>query len=81
MATYVLLIKKEENDESVTYYFGPDESNLGETEYNKLRREFTEINPVNVDNNEFYFTRAGWKLTMIISQEDGIFPNRTFFAS
>lgn len=81
MATYVLLIKKDENEETVTYYFGPDESNMGEIEYNKLKRELTEINPVQVANSKFYLTRAGWKLAMIIFQEDGVFPDRTIFAS
>lgn len=81
MATYVLLVKEEETEEFVVYKFGPDENSLGRIKLNKLNEECEEIEKVPSSTTNFYYLRAASKLIRILRENDGIFPDRTSYAS
>ncbi|MGG1517989.1 hypothetical protein ABE504_21410 [Paenibacillus oryzisoli] len=80
MATYVVLIKKFEDETRVVYKFGPSEENLGEIEFNKKTEDFTELVGVTRDPQGHDFMRAVSALVKCYRSGEG-FPDRTFFAS
>lgn len=60
LASYVLLLKECENDETVVYKFGPNEEVMGKIELNKVTRKFSELESLPNQNipSKFYFNRA-----------------------
>ncbi|WP_433922647.1 hypothetical protein [Paenibacillus taichungensis] len=81
MTTYVLLVKEEETRDFVVYKFGPDENLLGKIKLSKSDGECEEIEKVPGSTTNFYFLRAASKLIRILKENDGIFPDRTSYAS
>ncbi|MCZ1265811.1 hypothetical protein P4H27_05265 [Paenibacillus taichungensis] len=81
MTTYVLLVKEEETRDFVVYKFGPDENSLGKIKLSKSDGECEEIEKVPGSTTNFYFLRAASKLIRILKENDGIFPDRTSYAS
>ncbi|WP_074109579.1 hypothetical protein [Paenibacillus helianthi] len=81
MATYVLLVKEEENEEFVVYKFGPDKDRLGKLRLNKINGEPEEIEKVPGTTTNFYYFTAASKLIRILKEGDGVFPDTTSYAS
>ncbi|MGE7945242.1 hypothetical protein [Lysinibacillus sp. NPDC093688] len=83
MASYVLLLKKYEDDETVVYKFGPNEEIMGEIELNKVTRKFSELESLPDPNipAKFYFDRAAQRLAVCLVRESGVFPEKTAFES
>lgn len=83
MATYVLLLKEYEDNETVVYRFGPNENTMGTIELNKITRKFSELEAVPGSNfpSKFYYDRAAQRLAVCLVREDGVFPGRTTFES
>ncbi|MTH54537.1 hypothetical protein GKZ89_14125 [Bacillus mangrovi] len=83
MASYVLLLKEYEDDDTVVYKFGPNEEIMGKIELNKTTRKFTELESLPNQNfpTKFYFDRAAQRLAVCLVREDGIFPAKTAFES
>ncbi|MBE1555936.1 hypothetical protein [Sporosarcina limicola] len=83
MASYVLLLKEYENNETVVYRFGPNENIMGKIELNKLTRKFSELEVIPDPNilSKFYFDRAAQRLAVCLIREGGEFPERTAFES
>ncbi|ASS91427.1 MULTISPECIES: hypothetical protein [Aeribacillus] len=83
MASYVLLLKEYEDDETVVYKFGPNEEIMGKIELNKITRKFSELESLPDQNipSKFYFDRAAQRLAVCLVREGGIFPERTAFES
>lgn len=83
LASYVLLLKEFENDESVIYKFGPNENVMGKIELNKITRKFSELEGIPDPSipSKFYFDRAAQRLAVCLVREGGIFPERTAFES
>ncbi|MGK5507758.1 hypothetical protein [Brevibacillus formosus] len=83
MASYVLLLKEFENDETVVYKFGPNENIMGKIELNKLTRKFSELEGIPDASipSKFYFDRAAQRLAVFQIREGGNFPERTAFES
>jgi hypothetical protein len=82
MASYVLLLKEKDDEESVIYKFGPNELNMGKIMLNKKTMIFTEIEPVHDEliKPKFYFDRAALKITKYFSSGRG-FPDKASFES
>ncbi|MDD1505920.1 hypothetical protein LAV73_12040 [Lysinibacillus xylanilyticus] len=83
MASYVLLLKEYEDNETVVYRFGPNEHIMGKIELNKFTRKFSELEVIPDKNfaSKFYFDRAAQRLAVCLVKEDGVFPDRTAFES
>lgn len=83
LASYVLLLKEYENDETVVYKFGPNEEVMGKIELNKVTRKFSELESLPDQNipSKFYFDRAAQKLAVCLIREGGVFPEKTAFES
>lgn len=83
MASYVLLLKDFEDNETVVYRFGPNENIMGKIELNKLTRKFSELEGISDENfpSKFYFDRAAQRLAVCLVKEGGVFPERTAFES
>ncbi|QPQ30148.1 hypothetical protein [Lysinibacillus sp. JNUCC 51] len=83
MASYVLLLKEYEDNETVVYRFRPNENTMGKIELNKLTRKFSELEVIS-DNNfpsKFYYDRASQRLAVCLVKEGGVFPDRTAIES
>lgn len=83
MASYVLLLKESEDDETVVFRFGPNELTMGKIQLNKKTREFSELEtlPDPHISSKFYFDRAAQKLVVCLVKEGGKFPDKTAFES
>lgn len=83
MASFVLLIKESEDENSIIYKFGPDEQIMGRIEFDKKTEIFNELEPVpdKERSSQFYFKRAVQRLGKCYVHEGGIFPDRTAFQS
>lgn len=83
LASYVLLLKEYENNETVVYKFGPNEEVMGKIELNKVTRKFSELESSPDQNipSKFYFDRAAQKLAVCLVREGGVFPEKTAFES
>ncbi|MDQ0233428.1 hypothetical protein [Metabacillus malikii] len=82
MASYVLLLKEYEDDETVVYKFGPNEEIMGKIELNKVTRKFSELESLPEHlSTRFYFNRAAQRLAVCLVREDCIFPEKTTFES
>lgn len=76
---YVLILKHDENDQQVTYYFGPNEQQLGLLRLNKQSGEVDELQAVPGESSDAFFTRAAVKVRQHWKQ--GLFPEKTCWAS
>lgn len=78
MASYVLLLKDHEDDETVVYRFGPNEDIMGKIELNKITKKFTELESLPDPNipNKFYFDRAAQRLVVCLVREGGQIPGK-----
>ncbi|HDR7717156.1 hypothetical protein VSY18_14800 [Bacillus albus] len=83
MASYVLLLKEYEDNETVVYRFGPNENGMGKIELNKLTRKVSELEALPDQNipSKFYFDRAAQRLAVCLIREGGVFPEKTAFES
>lgn len=83
MASYVLLLKEYEDEETVVYKFGPNENVMGKIRLDKISRNFLELEGIPDPNisSKFYFDRAAQKLAICLVPEGGNFPDRTTFES
>ena len=83
MASYVLLLKEYEDNETVVYRFRPNENTMGKIELNKFTRKFSELEVIPDSNfpSEFYYDRAAQRLAICLVREGGAFPDRTAFES
>ncbi|MEK4171381.1 hypothetical protein MHI22_07385 [Lysinibacillus sp. FSL L8-0312] len=83
MASYVLLLKECEDNETVVYRFGPNENVMGKIELNKFTRKFFELEAISGNNfpSKFYYDRAAQRLAVCLVKEGGVFPDRTTFES
>ncbi|KKZ93457.1 hypothetical protein [Bacillus wiedmannii] len=83
MASYVLLLKEYEDNETVVYRFGPNENSMGKIELNKLTRKVSELEAIPDQNipSKFYFDRAAQRLAVCLIREGGVFPEKTAFES
>lgn len=83
LASYVLLLKEYENDETVVYKFGPNEEVMGKIELNKVTRKFSELESLSDQNipSKFYFDRVTQKLAVCLVREGRVFPEKTAFES
>ena len=75
LASYVLLLKEYEDNETVVYRFGPNENIMGKIELNKFTGKFKNF------ASKFYFDRAAQRLAVCLVKEGGVFPERTAFES
>lgn len=73
MASYVLLLKEQEDDESVVYRFGPNEDVMGKIELNKITKMFSELESIPDPSipSKFYFDRAAQRLVVCLVREGG----------
>ncbi|WCF08127.1 hypothetical protein NDS46_28365 [Paenibacillus thiaminolyticus] len=83
MASYVLLLKEFEDNETVVYKFGPNENVMGKIKLNKVTRKFSELEGIPDPSipAKFYFDRAAQRLVVCLVREGGKFPERTAFES
>lgn len=75
-----MLIKEVETEVYVIYKFGANDRSLGKIKLYKGSRETLEIEKIPNLTTKFYYYRAASKL-MRIHKENGIFPDKTSFAS
>jgi len=75
---YVVLRKSHEDERYVTYFFGPNEGNLGQIRFDKLNGETDELQPVDIDKPEAFFLRAMAKLRQ--HWRGGEFPERSYWS-
>jgi hypothetical protein len=83
LASYVLLLKEHEDDETVVYRFGPNEIVMGKIELNKVTKKFAELETLPDPDipSKFYFDRAAQRLVVCLVKEGCKFPERTAFES
>ncbi len=76
---YVIILKQQENEQGVTYRFGPTEQQLGLLKLDKQSGEVEELEAVPGEDSKAYFTRAAVKVRQHWKQ--GLFPEKTCWAS
>jgi hypothetical protein len=83
MASFVLLLKEFEDENTVIYRFGPNEAQMGKIELNKKKETINEVESIKNANHEskFYFDRAAQRLARCFYKEKGIFPDKMTFES
>lgn len=83
MASYVLLLKEYEDDETVVYKFGPNEKIMGKISLNKITGKFSELESFQDESipTDFYYDRAAQRLGVCLVREGGVFPDKTTFES
>jgi hypothetical protein len=82
MATYVVIIKEHEDDNSIVIRYGPEESRLGKAIIEKSTKSYKEIEPVPDTKSKFYFNCAVGKVIRHLMNNSGQkFPERDFYAS
>lgn len=73
-----LLLKESEDDDSVTYRFGPGEERMGRLRFDKATREIDVLEPVPEPTEERYHESAWIKLPRVTRQ--GLdFPERAAY--
>lgn len=79
MAVYIKMIKKYDDKKRVIYLFGPNEEKMGEIEFNKEKKTFTILKPVN-DSKKSNLSYEKWATEHIIKLmvvNKGEFPDIT----
>ena len=81
MASYVLLPKEYEDNETVVDRFRPTENIMEKIELNKFTTKFSELEVILVNNfpYNFYWDRTAQRLAVCLVKEGGLFPDRTPF--
>ena len=77
--TYVKMIKKEDDDKSVIYRFGPNENQMGEIEFNKEKKLFNVLKKVD-DSKISNLSYETWVMEHSIKMDyrnNGTFPDAT----
>ncbi|WP_162985574.1 hypothetical protein [Bacillus vallismortis] len=74
MATYVLLLKEFEDDETVVCKFGPNENTMSNIQLNKITRKFSKLEEIPDKDlaSTFYFDRAAQRLAVCVSKRRGM---------
>lgn len=83
MAVFVLMIKDFENEDRVVYFYGPNENAMGRIEYDKKMGVISQVAPIDSSEftDEFFFKRAGRRLSRMIIKENHQFVDRTTIES
>ena len=83
MAVFVLMLKEFEDEERVVYLYGPNENSMGQIEYDKKNRVINRISPISSQeyDDDFFFRRAGTRLSKMIVRENQNFVDRTTIES
>ncbi|MEH1841369.1 MAG: hypothetical protein V7L20_22090 [Nostoc sp.] len=79
MAFYVLILKDKEDENGVTYRFGPNEEHLGSLWLDKSSGEVKELQKIPVHNSQAFFQGAAVKVRQ--HWKKGLFPEKTCWAS
>ena len=79
MLTYVKMIKKIDDEKRVIYQFGPDENQMGEIEFDKVKKIFHILKQVNdlQISNQAYENWAAQQIMKIMFRNNGEFPDVT----
>lgn len=79
MAVYVKMIKKIDDDKKVVYQFGPNETQMGEIEFDKEEKSFKVLKQVNDSkiSNKAYENWASEQIIKIMFKNKGLFPDVT----
>ena len=77
--TYVKMIKKIDDEKRVIYQFGPDENQMGEIEFDKVKKIFHILKQVNdlQISNQAYENWAAQQIMKIMFRNNGEFPDVT----
>lgn len=83
MAVFVIMLKDYEDEERVVYNYGPNEETMGKIEYDKKNGVINQLSPINSDSypDDFFFKRAGRRLSRMIIKENNNFVERTTIES
>ncbi len=83
MAVFVLMIKEFEDEDRVVYFYGPNENTMGRIEYDKKHEVINQISPIdsNCFADDFFFKRAGRRLSRMVIRENHSFVDRTTIES
>ncbi|MCG3089815.1 hypothetical protein [Sporosarcina cyprini] len=83
MAVFVLMLKQFEDAERVIYQYGPNEDLMGRIEYDKKNRVINQVSQIDSQEftDEFFFKRAGRRLSRMIIEENQHFVDRTTIES
>lgn len=83
MAVFVLMLKEFENEDSVVYLYGPNENSMGRIEYDKKNKIINQLSPIDSQEfaDDFFFKRAGRRLSRMIIKENQNFVDRTTIES
>jgi hypothetical protein len=79
MAFYVLILKDKEDENGVTYRFGPNEHHLGSLWLDKSNGEVEELEKIPTNNSQAFFQGAAVKVRQ--HWRKGFFPEKTCWAS
>lgn len=79
MAVYVKMIKLFDDEEKVIYRFGSNENQMGEIEFDKEKKSFRVLKPVNDSqvSNQAYENWASEQIIKIMFRNNGQFPDVT----
>lgn len=83
MAVFILMLKEFEDETKVVYLYGPNEDSMGKIEYDKKKEVINQISPIcsNEFDDEFFFKRAGRRLSRMIIKDNQNFVDRTTIES
>ncbi|MEK3806096.1 hypothetical protein MHB63_05825 [Bacillus sp. FSL H8-0547] len=83
MAVFVLMLKEFEDEDRVVYLYGPNEDLMGQIEYDKKNRVINQLSQINSSEfaDDFFFKRAGRRLSRMIIKENSNFVDRTTIES
>ncbi|MEC2077039.1 hypothetical protein [Metabacillus fastidiosus] len=78
MAVFVLMLKEFEDEDRVVYLYGPNENSMGRIEYHKKNRVINQLSPIDSQEftDDFFFKRAGRRLSRMIIKENQNFVDR-----
>ncbi|WP_413366916.1 hypothetical protein [Lysinibacillus sp. 3P01SB] len=83
MAVFVVMVKDFEDEDRVVYFYGPNENTMGRIEYDKKHGVINQISPIESNDfaDDFFFKRAGRRLSRMIMRENHNFVDRTTIES
>ncbi|MEK3974672.1 MULTISPECIES: hypothetical protein [unclassified Psychrobacillus] len=83
MAVFILMLKEFEDEERVVYQYGPNEDLMGRIEYDKKNEVINQLSQIDSQEfaDEFFFKRAGRRLSRMIIKENQNFVDRTTIES
>lgn len=79
MAVYLKMIKMFDDEKKVIYQFGPNENQMGEIEFDKVKKSFSVLKHVNDSriSNQAYENWASEQIIKIMFRNKGQFPDVT----